>query len=66
MCGAAPPTFNYTMLKIYLKPWPGLLGEQVVGHLPQEISRLTWYIIVHGGVVTVKAVDVNYLLIIHC
>ena len=42
-----------------LKGQPGFLGEQIVGHLPREISRLTYYIIVHG-VVTAKVIDVNH------
>ena len=39
---------------------PGFLREQIVGHLPREISRFTHYIIVHGGVVTVKVLDMNH------
>ena len=35
---------------------PEFLREQIVGHLPREISRF----IVHGGVVTVKVLDVNH------
>lgn len=33
--------------------------ESVVGHLPKEISRFTWFIIRHGAAVTVKVVDVR-------
>ena len=31
----------------------------VVGHLPKEILRFTWFIISHGASVTVKVVDVR-------
>lgn len=46
------------------KQWPGFLGEQVVGNLPLEMSRFTYYTIVHG-VVTAEVVDMNYLFIFH-
>ena len=42
------------------KQRPGFLREEIVGHLPREISRFTYFIIVHGGVVTVKVIDVNH------
>ena len=38
----------------------GLTRETVVAHLPREISRATYYIIIHGGVVTAKVADVNH------
>ena len=28
---------------------PGTIRPSVVGHLPREISRFTYYIIIHGG-----------------
>ena len=34
--------------------------QQVVGHLPKEISRFTWFIINRGAAVSVKVVDINY------
>ena len=34
--------------------------EQVVDHLPREISRYTWFIINHGAEVLVQVVDVNH------
>ena len=33
--------------------------ELVVGHLPREISRFSWFIINRGAVISVKVVDVN-------
>ena len=33
---------------------------KVVGHLPNEISRFTWFIIAHGAVVTVRVVSPKY------
>ena len=37
-----------------------LKQQQVVSHLPREISRFTWFIINHGAAVSVKVVDINY------
>ena len=31
------------------KMLPGTIRPSVVGHLPREISRFTYYVIVHGG-----------------
>ena len=31
------------------KTLPGTIRPSVVGHLPREISRFTYYVIVHGG-----------------
>ena len=43
------------------KHLPGsLLLETTVGHLPKEISRLTWYIMFYGAIVTVKVVDTHH------
>jgi hypothetical protein len=39
------------------KQRPGFLVEQIIGHLPREISRFT---IVHEAVVKAKVVDVNH------
>ena len=36
-----------------------LKQQRVVGHLPREISRFTWFIISHGTVVSVKVVDIH-------
>ena len=33
--------------------------QQVVGHLPREISRFTWFIIDHGATVSAKVVDIQ-------
>ena len=38
----------------------GLPLEQVVGHLPKEISRFIKFILIHGARVTVKVIDVDY------
>ena len=43
-----------------MKRLPGQLVQSVVGHLPKEIARLTWYIIFHGAVVSAKVVDVHH------
>ena len=34
--------------------------NKVVGHLPNEISRFTWFIIAHGAVVTVRVISPKY------
>ena len=39
---------------------PETRREKVVGHLPGEISRLTWFIIIHGAAVSVQVVDINH------
>ena len=54
------PTHNQYAIAA-LKQQPKFLGEQVVGQLPWE----THYIIVQGGVVTMKVIDMKYLFIIH-
>ena len=33
--------------------------DKVVGHLPREISRFTWFIVSHGASVMIKVVDVR-------
>ncbi len=39
---------------------PGQVAQSVVGHFSKEIARLTRYIILHGGVVSAKVVDVHH------
>ena len=34
--------------------------NKVVGHLPNEISHFTWFIITHGAVVTVQVISPKY------
>ena len=43
-----------------MKKLPGMLAESVVGHLPREISRLTYFIILHGGRASCKIKSVQY------
>ena len=43
-----------------MKRLPGSLSDSVVGHLPREISRYTYYIIVHGASVSCKVIDVHH------
>ena len=43
-----------------LKTLPGNIRPSTVGHLPREISRFTYYIIVHGGRVACKVTDVHH------
>ena len=38
----------------------GCIGESTVGHLPKEISRVTRFIMLYGGVVTVKILDTHH------
>ena len=42
------------------KQLPGFLTESVVGHLPREISRLTYFIILHCARVLVKVLDAHH------
>ena len=42
------------------KRLPGTLYDSVVGHLPKEISRYTYFIINHGGRVTCKVKKTHY------
>ena len=42
------------------KHFPGTLAESVVGHLPREISRLTYFLIMHGARASCKVMDVHY------
>ena len=42
------------------KQQPGLLRMLVVGHLPQDISRFTRFIILYDAVVSAKVVDEKY------
>ena len=43
-----------------LKLLPGTIRPAVVGHFLREISRFTYYIIIHGGRVSCQVIDVNY------
>ena len=43
-----------------MKRLPGSIVESVVGHLPREISRFTYFILVHGGIVLCKVIDINH------
>ena len=38
----------------------GNLEERIVGHLPKEISRLVWFIMLHGAHVSLKVIDEAY------
>ena len=42
------------------KRLPGILVASVVGHLPREISRFTYFIIAHGAKVSCKIMDVHH------
>ena len=42
------------------KKLPLRLTESVVGHLPKELSRYTYYIILHGAKVTAMVMDTNH------
>ena len=39
---------------------PSRLTESVVGHLPKELSRYTYYIILHGAKVTAMVMDTHH------
>ena len=39
---------------------PGTIDPSVVGHLPREISRFTYYIIIYGGRVSCQVISVCY------
>ena len=43
-----------------MKHLPGTLVASVVGHLPREISRCTYFIIIHGAKVSCKVMDVHH------
>ena len=43
-----------------MKHLPGALVCTVVGHLPREVSRFTYFIISHGARVFCKVVEVNH------
>ena len=42
------------------KQLSSILTKSVAGHLPREISRLMYFIILHGVRVSVKALDVHH------
>ena len=46
-CGSIEPTHNASFLPP--STLPGTMQPSVVGHLPREISRFTYYVIVYGG-----------------
>lgn len=43
-----------------LKLLPGTIHPSVVGHLPREISRFTYYILIYGGRVSCQVISVCY------
>ena len=43
-----------------MKGLPGSIAESVVGHLPREISRFTYFLLVCGGVVSCKVTDITF------
>ena len=43
-----------------MKQLPSFLTESVVGHLPREMSRLTYFIILHGARVSMIVFDVHH------
>lgn len=43
-----------------LKLLPGTIRPSVVGHLPPEISILTYYIIIHGARVSCQVTDIHH------
>ena len=52
---------SYNMYAIaVMKRLPGTLVASVVGHLPREISRYTYFIIVHEAKVSCKIMDVHH------
>ena len=38
---------------------PGTIRPSIVGHLPREISRFTYYVIIHGGRVSYQVTDAH-------
>ena len=42
------------------KKLPSHLTKSVVGHLPKEVSRYTYYIILHGAKVTAMVMDTHH------
>ena len=43
-----------------LKLLPGTIRLSVVGHLPREISRFTYYIIIYGARVSCQVTDIHH------
>ena len=43
-----------------LKKLPGHLSESIVGHLPKEIARFTYYIMLHGARLSAKVLDTQH------
>lgn len=42
------------------KRFPGFSSDSVVGHLPREVSRITHFIILHGGRVSCRVTDAHH------
>ena len=42
------------------KTLPGIVRPTIVGHLPREVSRLTFFLILHGARVSCQVVDARY------
>ena len=42
------------------KRLPGRIGSSTIGHLPNEISRITRFIIHYGATVTVRVISTNH------
>ena len=43
-----------------LKKLPGRLSESIIGHLPKEIARFTYYIMLRGARLSAKVVDTQH------
>ena len=43
-----------------MKHLPGTLVASVAGHLPREISRCTYFIVIHGAKVSCKVMGVHH------
>ena len=54
------PFDRYAIAAMKLVTLVGISRQQVVGHLPKEISRFTWFIMEHRAAVTVKVVDIKH------
>ena len=54
------PFDRYAIAAMKLVTLVGISRQQVVEHLPKEISRFTWFIMEHGAAVAVKIVDIKH------
>ena len=52
------PAFFHPLVIIIIKHIHGT--DSVVGHLPREISRITYFIITHGAQVSCRMTDMHY------